>query len=273
MNIQKRAAYVVVWFSMLPLLAVSSYSALSKPEAGKSAADYIRANIAAEASKDESTTVTIGLKNAQGKLQERTLQWKTVTLPNGDKRSIVVFLLPKSIKGTGLLVQENKGKEDERWLYLPSLKKTRRISGADKSDTFMGTDFSYEDLVTEEMENHSYSFDQTQDCGKNCVVVIAEPKSEKERAESGYSKRRITIDTTNGMITAVEYYNRSGVHWKSFRASDFRKVMPSGDIRPYRMEMTDVIGRHSSTMVFDRYSIDAGVDPDEIPLRALTQGQ
>ncbi len=273
MEMSKSIILAVALVAALPLAVAIPYAAYSKPAPGKMPVDFVKSNISAESSSDESTTVKISLKNAQGKSQERTLEWRTVTLPNGDKRTIVMFILPKPIKGTGLLIHENKGKEDERWLYLPSLKKTRRISGTDKSDTFMGTDFSYEDLVTEELENHSYSFDPVQECGKNCVVILAMPKTEKERSESGYSKRRITIDTETSMVVAVDYFNKSGVHSKSFRASDFRRVMPSGAIRPYRMEMVDLINRHSSVMTFDSYVIDAGINPDEIALRTLTRGQ
>jgi len=273
MKSTKRIMIAMMVGVALSIVLINPDLAFSKPAPGKTPIDYIKANIAAEMSKDESTKVVISIKNAQGKSQERTLEWKTITLPSGDKRSIVRFVLPKAIKGTGLLIHENKGKDDERWLYLPSLKKTRRISGTDKADTFMGTDFSYEDLVTEEIEHHSYSYDPSQDCAGKCVVVVAVPKTDKERAESGYSKRRITIDTEINMVTAVDFYNKSGAHSKRYRASEFRRVSPSGSIRPHRMEMADVINRNSSVMVFDSYAIDAGVDPDQITLRALTQGQ
>lgn len=231
---------------------------------------HIEANMRAEASRDETTRVTITLKNAQGKVQERILHWTTVTLANDDKRSLLYFDRPKSIEGTGLLTHENKGKEDERWLYLPALQKTRRISGSDKSDTFMGTDFSYEDLVTEEPENYDYAFAEASDC-TGCVAIIATPKNEKEKAESGYAKRVLMLDTTTHMVVAAEYYNKSGTHAKSFRASDFRPVNSAGAIRPFRMEMVDLINQHTTVMAFDGYQIDTGVVADSISLRSLTQ--
>jgi hypothetical protein len=75
------------------------------------------------------------------------------------------------------------------------------------------------------------------------------------------------------MVISVDYYNKSGTHSKSYRASEFRRIQPSGAIRPHRMEMTDLINRHTSVMVFDAYRIDSGVDASAITLRALTQGQ
>lgn len=241
--------------------------------AAEDARSHILANIAAEASKDETTSVRITLSNAQGKVQERTLHWTTITLPSGDKRSLVVFDLPKAIKGTGLLTHENKTTDDERWLYLPALKKTRRISGSDKSDTFMGTDFAYEDLVTEEPEKYDYAYPAIQDCGPTCVKIIATPKTEQEKIESGYARREITIDTRTHMVLAVEYYNKAGTHAKSFTASDFQAVSEHGALRPYRMEMVDRLNQHTTVMAFQGYHIDTGVKEDAISQRALTQGR
>lgn len=257
----------------LCLLVLCLFALAGQAPAAQDARSHILANIAAEASKDETTSVRITLSNAQGKVQERTLHWTTITLPSGDKRSLVVFDLPKAIKGTGLLTHENKTTDDERWLYLPALKKTRRISGADKSDTFMGTDFAYEDLVTEEPEKYDYAYPAIQDCGPTCVKIVATPKTAQEKIESGYARREITIDTRTHMVLAVEYYNKSGTHAKSFTASDFQIVHANGALRPFRMEMVDRLNQHTTVMVFQGYHIDTGVDEDAVSQRALTQGR
>lgn len=248
---------------LLPQLAVAAAS---------DARSHILANIEAEASKDERTTVRITLTNPQGKVQERTLHWITLTMGSGDKRSLVTFDLPKAIKGTSLLTFENKDRDDERWLYLPALNKTRRISGSDKSDTFMGTDFAYEDLVTEEPEKYDYAFPATQDCGTQCVTVIATPRTEQERIESGYGKRLITLDTRTHMVLRIEYYNKAGIHAKSFTASDFQSVHANGALRPFRMQMVDLINQHTTVMAFQGYQIDTGVSEDDVSQRALTKG-
>lgn len=259
---------------LLPLALVAALTLIPRPaSAVEDARSHILANIQAEASSDETTSVRITLTNSQGKVQERTLHWITITLPSGDKRSLVTFDLPKAIKGTGLLTHENKGRDDERWLYLPALKKTRRISGSDKSDTFMGTDFAYEDLVTEEPEHYDYAYPANQDCGPTCVKVIATPSTEQEKVESGYSRRELTIDTHTDMVTAVEYYNKAGIHAKSFKASDFQTVNAKGALRPFRMEMVDRINQHTTVMAFQGYEIDTGIPEDAISLRALTQGR
>ena len=254
---------------LLPLVTALTPVPASTPEARA----HIQANIEAEAAKDEKTSVRITLSNAQGKVQERTLHWTTITLPSGDKRSLVVFDLPKAIRGTGLLTHENTTSDDERWLYLPALKKTRRISGSDKSDTFMGTDFAYEDLVTEEPEKYDYTFPAIQDCGPTCVKVIAVPATEQEKRESGYARREITLDTRTHMVLAVEYFNKAGIHAKSYKASEFQTVHPNGALRPFRMEMVDLLNQHTTVMLFEGYHIDTGVSESDVSQRALTQGR
>ena len=258
---------------LLPLSLALVAALAPRPASAAAARSHILANIAAEASTDEKTSVRITLANPQGKAQERTLHWITITLPSGDKRSLVTFDLPKAIKGTGLLTHENKGRDDERWLYLPALKKTRRISGSDKSDTFLGTDFAYEDLVTEEPEHYDYAYPAIQDCGPTCVKVIATPSTEQEKVDSGYARREITINTKTRMVTAVEYFNKAGIHAKSFTASDFQTVNAHGALRPFRMEMVDHINQHTTVMAFQGYEIDTGIPEDAISLRALTQGR
>ena len=136
----------------------------------------------------------------------------------------------------------------------------------------MGTDFSYEDLVTEEPENQSYVFAEKQDCGKTCITIVATPKTDKEKLESGYSKRVLTLNTDTRMIIAVEYFNKSGTHSKAFRASDFRIVHPNGALRPFRLEMVDLINKHTTVMEFKSFEIDTGISDAVISLRQLTQG-
>lgn len=237
------------------------------------AMEVMRKNVDAESTHDEKSMVKVIMKNAQGKTQERTLTWVTVTRKDDTKKSMVYFTLPKSIRGTALLTIENKAADDDRWLYLPALKKTRRISGSEKADNFMGTDFSYEDLVTEELENHAYAFGDQATCKVPCLIVIATPANERQKIESGYSRRVITLNPDTFMIHAVDYYDKSGRLSKSYKAEDFRPVGDGRKVRPFWTEMVDHINDRSTVMQFNSYVIDAGIDESTITLRTLTKMQ
>lgn len=266
---------VALLFSGLGLFAFAGpvSSTTNRDVTSLTAMEIMRKNVDAEFAHDEKSQVKITMKNAQGKTQERTLTWETVTLKDGTKKSMVYFSRPKSIKGTALLTIENKVTDDERWLYLPALKKTRRISGSEKADNFMGTDFSYEDLVTEELNDHSYTLDEEASCKVPCLVVVATPSNERQKIESGYSRRVITLNPETFMIYAVDYFNKSGRLSKSYKAEDFRPVNGGNSVRPFRTEMVDHINGHLTVMQFDSYVINAGIDEHAISLRALTSRQ
>jgi len=266
-----RNRYLVVLLIGIPGLFANTVGA-TESGAGStlSALDVMGKNVDAEFAHDEKSKVRIIMKNAQGKTQQRTLSWETVTLKDGTKKSMVYFTRPKSIKGTALLTIENKVADDERWLYLPALRKTRRISGSEKADNFMGTDFSYEDLVTEELDDHHYTFDKETRCKLPCLMVVATPGNERQKTESGYSKRVITLNPDTFMIRAVDYFNKSGRLSKSYKAEDFRPVDDGNSVRPFRTEMLDHINGRSTVMQFDSYIINAGIDEGAISLRALT---
>ena len=233
------------------------------------ALDVIQRNIKSESSVDESTNVEIILQNSRGKTQKRTLIWKTVTMPSGDKKTLVFFEFPKFIKGTSLLTVENSKADDERWLYLPSIKKTRRISGSEKSDNFFGTDFSYEDLVSENILDNDYQFKKDDNCDKSCFTIVATPSTEKHRTESGYSKRELTVDSTTYSILSVDFYDKSGRKSKTYKAESFQTVNDDGATRPFKTTMTDLINDHMTIMNFSEYTINNGIDESQISLRAL----
>ena len=128
-------------------------------------------------------------------------------------RYLVVFLSPGDIKGTALLTWEQKGRENDQWLYLPAQKKMQRIAKGSKKNYFMGTDFTYEDMEPEDIDNFQYSVLRTEKVshdGKDyeCHVVQAVPANEDKARESGYSKRIMWIDKTNLVTIKGEFYDR-----------------------------------------------------------------
>ena len=98
------------------------------------------------------------LKNKNGQLSERTLSNKTLELDEDGDKSMIVFTSPKDIKGTSTLTFTHKQGADDQWLFLPSIKRTKRISSSNKSGPFVGSEFAYEDLSSVELEKNTYKF-------------------------------------------------------------------------------------------------------------------
>jgi len=108
-----------------------------------------------------------------------------------DELQLLFFLSPPDLKDTGFLTYDydESGKDDDQWLYLPALKKTKRIASSDKSGSFMGSDFTYADLTTRDLDQYDYTLmKETEVDGHKVWQIEAVPRTKKEIRETGYKK-------------------------------------------------------------------------------------
>ena len=151
------------------------------------------------------------LINKKGKKRIRKL--KTFGGKNDkDSLSLIFFLSPANVKNTGFLTYDYKesGKDDDQWLYLPALRKTKRIAAGDKSGSFMGSDLNYSDMTTSDLDLYEYTLMKETDVrGKKVWQIKAVPKSKDEAEKSGYSKSVLFIRQDNYvMIRAVRWVHK-----------------------------------------------------------------
>jgi hypothetical protein len=131
-----------------------------------------------------------------------------------DTQSIMFFLAPADVKDTGFLTYDydDDARDDDQWLYLPALKKTKRIASSDKSSNFMGTDFTYADMNERNIKNYSYKL-MKEDVvnGDKVWVIEATPITEKEKEETGYSKSVSFVRQDNFVIVrAISWVEKGG---------------------------------------------------------------
>ena len=152
-------------------------------------------------------TTTMILKNATGDANKRKLLIKRLEGKNGD-RSLLEFLYPNDLKGTKLLSYEVIGGDDKQWLYLPALKRVKRISSRNKSGSFMGSEFSYEDISSQNYKNYTYPSEAKKvfKDGIEYFEVVRIPKDE----HSGYSKQIFYIDTKENLTRFGKMYDKNG---------------------------------------------------------------
>ena len=126
-----------------------------------------------------------------------------------DTLSLMFFLSPADVKNTGFLTYDynESGKDDDQWLYLPALRKTKRIAAGDKSGSFMGSDLNYSDMTTPDLDLYDYTLmKETEVRGNKVWQIKAVPKSKDEAKKSGYSKSVIFIRQDNYvLIRAVRW--------------------------------------------------------------------
>ena len=148
---------------------------------------------------------------------ERLMNIKTIEVPGDGNRSLMTFLLPKDVKGTKMLTWEHKQKNDDQWLYLPSLKRIKRIYGSGRASSFMGSEFTYEDLSSgQEVEKHQFQFLSEQQ-GKSWTV------ERRSKSKGHYSKTVITYSMAYMNPVEIKYYNKREELQKIATFSDWKK--------------------------------------------------
>jgi len=155
------------------------------------------------------------LVDKDGNKEKRNVKRYAKEVGDDVHRYLVVFLSPADIKGTALLTWEQKERENDQWLYLPAQKKMQRIAKGSKKNYFMGTDFTYEDMEPEDIDNFDYTILGSEELTVKkavsaCYVIEAVPANKEKKRESGYSKRIMWIEKEHFYTLKVEFYDRRG---------------------------------------------------------------
>jgi len=204
------------------------------------------------APKDLSNTTTMILTNSRGKTRTHTMISKSM---DGNKKQIIWFLEPKDDKGVAFLKIEHDDKDDEMRMWLPAFKKVRRISSKKKGDAFMGSDLSYEDLSSRELNDNDYNRLEDEPVnGIDCYVLEIIPKKE---AKSSYIKHVSWINKST--LTAVKE-NSFDKRGKLHKEKEFRYGQ-MGDYQVInRVFVRDTQNQHSTEVMFSDIKVDSGMD-------------
>ena len=207
---------------------------------------------------------TMVLKNAQGDENVRKIEMKKLEQENGD-RSLLTFLYPNDLKGTKLLSYEVIGGDDKQWLYLPAIKRIKRISSRNKSGAFMASEFSYEDISSQNYKNYNYPNDVEVIKIENVdyFKVVRIPKDK----HSGYSKQIIYIDTKEYLARFGNYFDKNGKLLKEIFFEDYVNI--DGVWRVHKIVVKNVQTKKSSILVWDSDKVDAGLSKQDFVKRVL----
>ncbi|MBQ9205625.1 MAG: outer membrane lipoprotein-sorting protein [Treponema sp.] len=182
---------------------------------------------------------------------------------------VMIFLSPASVKDTRFLQKENDGKDDDKWIYLPSLKNTRRVASSDGGKSFVGTDFSYDDMSTREVADDTHELlKESEDKGnfKDLYVVKSTPKDPKS---SQYSYRISYVTKDAWIPTYIELYDKKG---KLVKINEIKAInkMPGTNGRVYNVPMENVMTNvqtgHASSIKMVNITVD-----QPLPDRYFTQ--
>ncbi|MBT4762412.1 MAG: outer membrane lipoprotein-sorting protein [Bdellovibrionaceae bacterium] len=170
--------------------------------------------------KGESTVMEMTLINAHGDRVVRKMTSKIKETEGDGDKSITEFLWPADVKGTKMLTWSHKSKNDDQWLYLPALKRVKRISSRSKTGSFMGSEFSYEDLGSQEVEKFKFKFLADEKVNARDTWKIERIPQDKK---SGYSRQVVWLDKEYQSPVKIEYYDRKSELLKTGEFSDYSK--------------------------------------------------
>ena len=166
--------------------------------------------------------MTMILRNRQGQESRRQLRFKVLEVEDDGDKSLFVFDQPRDVQGTALLTHGHLAAQDDQWLYLPALKRVKRISSSTRTGSFMGSEFSYEDMSNPEVEKYTYRFLREEPCGDLvCTVNEQVPVDSK----SSYSRQLAWQDKEHLRTWMVHYYDRKNSHLKTLVFAGYRQYL------------------------------------------------
>ncbi|NOU18588.1 MAG: outer membrane lipoprotein-sorting protein [Bacteroidales bacterium] len=222
---------------------------------------------------DETQTSTASIKmsiyNSKGNKRERqVVLWSKTT--NNKRKQLIKFESPTDVAGTGFLSIENYNRADDNLLYLPALGKTRRISGSDKSDNFVGTEFTYKDLESEDLNDYTYELKGSEIIdGIDCWLVTAIPNSTEAVNESGYSKREMSVTKDHYVIIQIKYFDKNQSIIKQFNGSAIKQISGTTKWRSFQLTMENFSKKNKTTLEYSDLKINLPIDDSFFTTRQL----
>jgi hypothetical protein len=169
---------------------------------------------------------TMTLNNDKGQQRVRKTHSVSLLQPNGiDSKIMIRFLFPGDVEGTGYLQVQHYDGQDDMWIYLPALKKVRRLVADEKKNSFVGSDFSYGDILIPVVDTYTYTLVKTDMLdGEDCWVIEAVPATEQIKKDYGYAKKIAWIRKSNFMEKKIEFFDTSGRPLKTMIVPEVKEI-------------------------------------------------
>ena len=197
-------------------------------------------------------------KDGKERIRDLTMLRKNLD-KGGEQRYFIYFHTPPDVKDMTFMVWKYPGKDDDRWLFIPAIKLVKRIAASDKRSSFVGSDFSFEDVSGRDAEedNHSLLKEEMFN-GKNTYVIKSVPKNE---GSADYSYKVSWIDKESFIPLKEEYYDKRGELYKVFTADVVKEIQDFPTVT--KRTMKNVQSGHRTEVTFEEVGYNNGIG-DEI---------
>jgi len=213
--------------------------------------------------------VVMILKNKQGQQSVRKIVIKTLEVKGDGDKSLTIFKSPKDVKGTAFLSFTHPTTSDDQWLYLPALKRVKRISSHNKSGPFMGSEFAFEDISSQEVEKYTYKFvKKTMVAGLPGYLFERYPVDKN----SGYTKQNVWVDRKKYKIHKIEFFDRKGSKLKTLEFKKYNEYM-KGIWRASLMSMVNHQTGKSTDLEWSSYKFNSSLSERDFDKNALKRAR
>jgi outer membrane lipoprotein-sorting protein len=218
---------------------------------------------------DLAAELTMLLKNRQGEESTRYMRVKTLEVADDGDKSLTIFDRPPDVKGTALLTFSHKIDPDDQWLYLPALKRVKRISSKNKSGPFMGSEFAYEDIASQEVEKYTYKYikDELYE-DQDCFVLERYPVD----PNSGYTRQVTWVDKAEYRPLKVDFYDRKNDLLKTLTYSGYQKYLDQF-WRSDEMFMINHQTGKSTLLTWQKYQFRNGLSDQDFNRNSLKRAK
>lgn len=255
--------------TILLLLLSAPFVAFSETSEEKGLAITIEADERDTGWNDSTSDLKMILRNAHGQESERKIHHKELEIKGDGDKSLNIFGSPKDVKGTAFLSFTHATSPDDQWLYLPALKRIKRISSANKSGPFMGSEFAYEDISSQEIKKYSYKWIRDEQIDGNETFVI---ERYPEYKHSGYKRSITWLDKKIYKSRKIEYYDRKNTLLKTLTFHDYKQYL--GQYwKPDRQEMINHQSKKNTTLLWSNYQFKTGLSNRNFDKNALKRAR
>ena len=268
----KKNFYNFKFIILFALLLVMNYLTLASEDDAKALKISTDAYNYDKGFGDFISSQTMTLRNKQGEETTRYFRGKTLEVANDGDKTLFIFDSPKDVKGTATLTFTHKVGPDDQWLYLPALKRVKRITSENRSGSFVGSEFAYEDLGSQELEKYdSRKYLVEEPCPGNqtlsCHILTRAPVEES----SGYSYQTLWLDDTPAhRIWKIEYYDRKKSLLKTLTFGDY-KVYLEKFWRPSVYKMVNHQTGKSTDLFVENIKFKVGLSKSDFSQKSLSR--
>jgi hypothetical protein len=205
-------------------------------------------------------------KGGQERVREMMMLRKNYGDPGGEQKYFMYFFQPADVRNMTFMVYKYPGKDADRWLFVPAINMVRRIAAQDKRSSFVGSDFTYEDISGRNLADDTHAVLKEEKLGtRDCIVVKSAPKA----AEMEYSHKLSWIDTTDFLPIKEEYFDKKGELQRVFSAEEIKDVQGHPTI--IKRSMKNLLSGHRTDVSFLQVDYEIGVEDSLFTERYLKQ--